>query len=59
MKSHNNEHDEVMDDLIGEWHDSPEDGRTLHEFLGLTWEEYGKWLQTNELPSGYVPSERK
>lgn len=40
---------ETIDALIGEWHegDSPED---LHEFLGLTLEEYAQWVKTNELP---------
>ncbi len=34
-----------LDDLIDEWHESPEDGTSLHEFLGMTWEEYAIWVK--------------
>ena len=39
---------ESIHDYIDEWHngDSTED---LHEYLGMTWEEYGHWLETGEL----------
>lgn len=32
------------DNLVEEWH-TGEDPRELHEFLGLTWEEYGQWIK--------------
>jgi len=36
-------------DLIDEWHDG-NDPRPLHEFLGMTWEEYARWLRCEGLP---------
>jgi hypothetical protein len=39
--------EKTLDDLIEEWHNSgPEETRPLHEFLGMTWEEYGCWVKT-------------
>lgn len=39
-------HSEI-DDYISRWHDAPDDSPAaameLHEFLGLTWEEYRLW----------------
>jgi len=32
-----------IDDYVGKWHDSSSD-LALHEYLGLTREEYGLWL---------------
>lgn len=34
---------ERIDDFVGAWHegDSPLD---LHEFLGMSWQEYGAWM---------------
>ena len=33
-----------IDDYIDEWHDSDSDiNLELHEFLGMTWEEYSLW----------------
>lgn len=32
-----------MDDKVAEWHASDSD-LELHEYLGLTWDEYGLWL---------------
>lgn len=44
----------TVDDLVEEWHEAPEGSeiakRQLHEHLGMTWEEYGRWAETNELP---------
>lgn len=35
-----------IDDYISDWHDSgPEETRELHEYLGMTWQEYGEWLR--------------
>lgn len=41
---------EKIDDYIGRWHDATEDGVPLHEFLGLTWDEYKRWGEHNVLP---------
>ena len=33
-----------IDDYIDEWHDSDSDiNLELHEFLGMSWEEYSLW----------------
>lgn len=32
-----------INDLIDEWHDAPEDGRSLHKFLGMSFKDYGRW----------------
>ena len=34
-----------IDDYIDLWHDGDGDGKKLHEYLGMTWEEYGRWLR--------------
>lgn len=40
-----------IDDLIDQWHTSdPKDNTPLHEFLGMTEAEYGKWVETDQLP---------
>jgi hypothetical protein len=42
-----------IDDLIDEWHDMyPDDDAvvSLHDFLGLTWEEYAIFTEWNVLP---------
>jgi hypothetical protein len=31
-----------IDDYVDAWHDS-DDPRELHEFLGMTWDEYALW----------------
>jgi hypothetical protein len=36
--------DEEIDALIAAWHDGPEDGISLHQYLGLTWDEYKTWV---------------
>ncbi len=34
-----------IDDYIGQWHESLEDGVRLHEFLGISEEAYKKWVE--------------
>jgi hypothetical protein len=36
---------EEIDDYIDRWHDQP-DGTHLHDFLGMTSEEYALWLRS-------------
>ncbi|MFD6095736.1 hypothetical protein ACFVWN_04525 [Nocardiopsis flavescens] len=36
-----------IDLYIDAWHDG-EDGRDLHEYLGMTWEEYQLWVERPE-----------
>ncbi len=35
---------DARDTLIDAWHDGHGDGKQLHEYLGMTWEEYGRWV---------------
>lgn len=37
--------DDELVDLTGQWHESPDDGVPLHEFLGMTWAEYKRWTE--------------
>lgn len=37
---------------IAEWHENGPDGVELHTFLGLTWEQYGLWVEGGPLPKG-------
>lgn len=37
--------DDEINDIIDEWHDGKHPGKSLHEALGWTWEEYAAWLQ--------------
>jgi len=39
--------------LITRWHDGEGDGQDLHTWLGMTWEAYGTWVATTEVPEGY------
>lgn len=36
---------DALDDYIDRWHDGEGRGSALHDFLGLTWEEYGAWIK--------------
>lgn len=37
-----------LDDLVAEWHDAKPGSEAasvpLHEWLGMTWDEYGEWV---------------
>lgn len=39
-------------DAIELWYDLPEDDVALHQFLGLTWDEYADWVELGRLPEG-------
>lgn len=39
--------DEIYD-WIDRWHESPTDDGPLHTYLGLSWEQYGLWIQDPE-----------
>jgi len=43
------------DDWIGAWHQGAT-GVELHEFLGFTWEEYGRWSQDSSALSDILTS---
>lgn len=36
---------EDIDRFIEVWHSNRYEERPLHEFLGMTWEEYAQWLE--------------
>lgn len=36
---------ETMDDWITAWHDGPETGRALHQYLQMSWTEYQEFVQ--------------
>jgi hypothetical protein len=38
--------DEAIDDAIDRWHNGPNDGVPLSEYLGMTREEYSRWVQS-------------
>lgn len=41
---------EKISDYVEEWHNGAGQGETLHGFLGLTYEEYSRWVSDpNEL----------
>lgn len=37
---------ELLDDLVEEWHTRDDDpGVELHEYLGMSWDEYARWVE--------------
>lgn len=44
--------DESIDDWVDRWHNDKSTQLPLHEYLGMSWEQYGRWL---EKPSSLVP----
>lgn len=46
-----------LDAAVAEWHGS---GSTthLHEWLGMTWDQYGTWMRDNVVPEGYHVPDR-
>ena len=40
---------EPIDDAIDRWHNGASKA-PLHEFLGMTWEEYARWAETGKEP---------
>ena len=50
-------HIEDIDDFIDEWHEGEGD-EDLHEFLGMSWEEYALWV-SNPYVLPYIIKARK
>lgn len=44
----------LLDDLVEKWHNSPDDGKPLHEYLGMTWDEYGAWAKDATIPARWL-----
>lgn len=45
---------EELDDLVGQWHDSDKQV-SLHEYLGMSWEEYAVWAEFDIAPGDNIP----
>ena len=43
-----------IDDWIDEWHDTPHLKEKLHEFLGMTWDEYIIWVVNPNTLQGII-----
>ena len=43
---------EEIDDYVELWHESLGFSGELHEYLGMTWEEYGAWAETPSVLPG-------
>ncbi len=46
-----------IDDFIEVWHQA-ESELSLHEFLGMTWEEYSAWVRNPGLLSSIIAAHR-
>src|SRR5579864_3755883 len=46
-----------IDDFIDRWHESPEDTE-LHDYLGMTQEEYSLWLRVPDALSCIIKARR-
>lgn len=45
--------DDILD-AVDAWHYSDDrETNELHEWLGLTWEQYAAWVESGKLPDGY------
>lgn len=38
--------DDEINELIEKWHNDKETTLKLHEYLGMTWNEYAVWVQS-------------
>lgn len=45
----------ALDDFVEEWHERYNGDKSLHEFLGMTWEEYKKITDNPDLISSLFP----
>ena len=46
-----------IDDWIERWHEGDSDLQ-LHQFLGMTWEEYGNWVLAPSCLEGIIATRR-
>jgi hypothetical protein len=44
---------EEMDDMVDSWHES-DGSQTIYEYMGMTREEYGYWVETCIIPQSYL-----
>lgn len=45
--------------LVDKWHDGDGEGQELHEYLGMTWPEYGAWVEQRASYIGKPEAERR
>ena len=46
------EFEEFLNDRVDDWHNGKTVIPQLHDYLRMTWEEYGTWLSSGKLPLG-------
>lgn len=34
-----------LDKLVNDWHNGAGEGLSLHEYLGVSWEDYAAWVE--------------
>ncbi len=49
---------DAIDDFIDQWHAGGSD-QDLHEFLGMTWKEYSRWVAKPDLLPAIVEGHRE
>ncbi len=47
-----------IDDFIEAWHQTESDTPPLHQFLGMSWEEYSAWVRNPGLLAGIIAAHR-
>lgn len=51
---------EEIDEYVGKWHDGEEGtDQELHQYLGMSWEEYSLWGTTPSIISYIIAARRK
>jgi hypothetical protein len=51
---------ESIEDWVDEWHDLDVNiPMPLHEYLGMTWEEYGQWVQNPSTLSAIIEAHKE
>ena len=45
--------EQELESLIDEWHEITSD-QSLHEYVGMTWEEWSNYVYKRELPERYT-----
>lgn len=50
---------EALDDAIDSWHNQLQQTAPLHEWLGMSWEEYRRWCQHPSEPDEIIAARRK
>ena len=49
---------EDIDDFVDRWHEG-KSGVELHDFLGMTWDEYARWVADPDLLPSIVAAHRR